>query len=173
MTLISKVNLDGVVINGVEFSYGIPLEEYTPILGEPTRSESPGKPAPYGHRNNVIHLYDHLGLLLREHHATYVIEGIDFLLAPLTATFPTSSPYPGELWVCEIEVYAGMKFKEFASQSAVEFKPYLGCGCYARGERVSIHMSLVAPSRKRGSRKTAISEVAVGFMGANWLSVVG
>jgi hypothetical protein len=172
MTLISETTLDGVVIDGTEFAYGVPLEEYKAVIGEPSRSESPGAPAPYGHRNNVIHFYDHLGLLLREHHATYVISSVKFLLDPLTSMFPTSSPYIGELWVCGVKAYAGMKFKEFADQCEVEFKPHLGHAWYVDGKHISIQVKVVAPSRKRGSRRTVISEVAVAFRGANWLSVV-
>ena len=65
-----------------------------------------------------------------------------------------------------------MKFKEFAEQCEVEFKPHLGHAWYVDGKHISIQFEVVAPSRKRGTRKTAISEVAVCFRGANWLSVV-
>lgn len=168
----SKVTLDGVTIDSVPFTYGVLLDEYEAVLGKPTRSESPGPPAPYGHRNNVIHFYDDNGIFLHEHHKTCLIDSVTFLLDPSTATFKTASPYGGELDVCGVEMHPGMQFKAFAKQASVEFRPMLGHEWFAKGRIVSIHLTVVAPSRKRGSRKTAVSEVAVCFDGAHKLAVV-
>jgi hypothetical protein len=170
-TLVSSVDLERLLINGVAFTYGVPLEEYNDVVGVPSRSESPGPPAPYGHRNNVIHFYDSLGILLREHHATRVISGITFLLETQTSFLPTTLAYQGELWVCGVKVCAGTRFKQFSEKCEVQFTPSLRSAAYADGG-ISIHLTLVAPSRKRGSKKTVISEVAVGFRGAHRFSLM-
>lgn len=171
-TLISKVSLDGIELNGVKVTFGVPLDEYLPILGRPSRSVSHGPPAPYGHRNNVIHFYDRLGLLLREHHETYAIEGIDILLDTFSSRFPTSSPFQGELWVCGVRVVAGMRFAEFENQCEIKFRPHLGHSWYVDGRSISIQLEVVSPLRTKGSRKTNISEVAVGFRGAHRFNIV-
>jgi hypothetical protein len=172
VTFVSDVSLDGIVFDGSRFTYGVPLTEYVAILGSPSRSESPGQPAPYGHRNNVIHFFDNLGLLLYEHHATYLIQGITFLLDPANFPFPTSNAYSGKLYVCGVDVRSGMKFNEFAELCAATFIPSIGGYWHLDGKAVSIGIQLVAPSRKRGSRKTTISEVGVDFKGAHRFSVV-
>jgi hypothetical protein len=65
-----------------------------------------------------------------------------------------------------------MKFKEFDKQCDVVFTPSLKSAAYASGKSISIHFTLVAPSRKRGTKKTVISEVAVGFRGAHRFSLM-
>ena len=171
-TLISSISLESVVFNGIAFTHGVPLADYTSVLDKPSRSELAGPAAPYGHRNGLLHFYDDYGLLLREHHATSVIHGIDFILDPLSFRFPTLKGYSGELIVCGSQVHAGMKIKEFASQCDLEFKSHLGHAWYLDGKLISIQVEVITPSRRRGSRKTVIARVAVGFKGANWLSVV-
>jgi len=167
MTLISEVTLSGVSLDGLEFTHGEFLNEYERLLGTPTRSEMPGPPPPYGHRNNVIHFYDDLGILLREHHATRLIEGIDFLLDPSTSYFPTSSPYSGELWVCGVAVHGGMEFGEFARQCDVPFRPHLGHARYVDGERISIQFEVRRSKVKGRPRAELISQLAVGFRDAH------
>jgi hypothetical protein len=170
--LIIEVSLDGVVINGVSFTCGVPLDDYLAATGNPSRSESPGPPAPYGHRNGVLHFYDKEGLFLREHHDTRVIHAIDILLDPSSSKFPTTQAFSGTLVVCDVEVVAGMKFTDFAEQCEVEFKPHLGHAWYVDGKHISIQFEVVSPSRKRGTRRTEIARVAVGFRGADCRSVI-
>lgn len=165
MTLISKVTLDSVVLNGLEVTHGVPLSVYEHTIGAPTRCVMPGPPPPYGHRNNVIHFYDDLGLLLREHHASHLIEGISILLDISRPMFPTTAPYTGELEVCGVKVHAGMEFSEFAHQTDVPFRPHLGHAWYVDAERLSIQFEVYKV--KRRSKSELISHLAVGFAGAH------
>jgi hypothetical protein len=167
MTLISRVTLDSIVLDGLEVTHGMPLSLYEQALGAPARSVMPGPPPPYGHRNNVIHFYDQLGIILREHHATRLIEGIDFQLEPSKAVFPAASPYRGELWVCGASVHAEMEFDEFADKCEQSFKPHLGHAWYLDGECISIQFEVYSPKEKGQKRKDLITDVAVGFRGAH------
>ena len=56
------------------------MPEYAAVLETPARTEEPSPPAPYGHRNNQIHLFDDLGLYLIEHHATRLVVAVVFVL---------------------------------------------------------------------------------------------
>ncbi|MDZ4821100.1 MAG: hypothetical protein SGJ20_19215 [Planctomycetota bacterium] len=55
-------------------------------FGTPSRIDTGETPAPAGHRNNQIHVYDELGITLNEHHHTR-------LLQLVTCWFATDDPH--------------------------------------------------------------------------------
>lgn len=167
MTLISRITLERVELNGAIASKGEPLEYYSQTLGDPDRWIMPGDPPPYGHRNNVIHFYDRFGILLREHHATRLISSIEFEFDTSASIFPTESAYLGYLDVCGVNVRAEMPFAEFAETCEHEFTPHLGHAYFLDGEKISIQFE-VRPKGAKGKRKQEIiTELAVGFRGAH------
>jgi hypothetical protein len=166
MTLISEITLDGVTFNGVEFAQPLGLDAYKEVLGSPTRSESPGPPAPHGHRNNVLHFYDGLGLLLREHHATYLVDGIEILLEPTRWHFPTVSAYSGKLRVLGVPVDRATEFTSFARRSEVALCLHLGHAWYIDGVSTSIQLE-VYNSTTNSSEIQLISTIAFGFSGSS------
>lgn len=165
-SMTSEISLDGIVINGTQFGCGEPLSAYELVLGHPSRSIMPGPPPPYGHRNNVLHFYDDLGILLREHHSSYLIQEIELGLEPFRLLFPTNYAYTGELTVCSVRVTPGMPFSEFAGKSQVQFHPHLGHAWYVDGEKVSIQMEVYCDESGLEPVEL-ISTVVVGFVGAN------
>jgi hypothetical protein len=167
MKLTSEVDLNGVVLNGVRMGRGEPLQSYERILGPPSRLEMPGAPPPYGHRNNVLHFYDDIGLLLREHHSSYLIQSIDYFFESGKQLFPTRSDYSGELRVLGIEVRRGMDFSEFASHCPTPFKPHLGHAWFFDGDRISIQFEVYRPKGKGAAQRELISALCVGFRGAH------
>lgn len=167
MTLISEVSLDAVVLNGVRISRGELSPSYERILGAPSRSEMPGPPPPYGHRNNVVHFYDDIGLLLREHHSTRLIQGIEFVFEARNRHFPTTSSYTGELSVLGVEVRRGMVFSEFAAHCEMRFKPHLGHAWFLDGDHISIQFEVYTPTRETPAKRDLISALCVGFRGAH------
>jgi len=167
MTLTSEVTFDAVVMNGVRCSRGELLESYERIIGSPSRSEMPGPPPPFGHRNNVIHFYDDFGLLLREHHSTRLIEGVEFLFEPERWHFPTTSPYSGDLLVLGIAVRSGMAFGEFEARCGTVFEPHLGHAWYWDGDRISIQFEVYTPGTTGPARRDVISALCVGFREAH------
>lgn len=165
MILTSEVDLKSTVLNSGRFCKPVRLCDYGQLLGAPTRSESPGPPPPYGHRNNVIHFYDHLGLLLREHHATCLIDGIEFLLEPTQTYFPTTSPYSGVLRVCGVSVDRSTCIDDLVQQCDVQFTPHLGRAWYADGESLSIQLETYLPAGPRSRNVKHIACVSVDFRG--------
>lgn len=161
----SEVTLAGVVLDNVPFDCGKPLKAYEEVLGPPSRSDG-GPPAPYGHRNNVLHYYDELGILLREHHASYLIQGIDLLLEPSQWHFPTTRRFTGKLLVCDVEVHPGMRFRDFARESRVPFQPHLGHAWFVDSEKLSIQLE-VYEDDQAVSTDGLISAVLVGFSDAH------
>lgn len=65
-----------VVIDGLTIVSAPTVEKLHVVLGRPGRIESGETPAPVGHRNNQIHIYDQLGLVFHEHHYTRRAESI-------------------------------------------------------------------------------------------------
>jgi hypothetical protein len=107
--MVAIASLDSLMLDGQQFLMPVGLPEFTAILGQPNRTIEPSPPAPYGHRNNHIHLYDHLGLYLNEHHATGLIGEVTFVLDPTEVPFPVGCPFAGRLRVGEVMVYPGMR----------------------------------------------------------------
>jgi len=143
------------------------LELYKRIIGAPSRSEMPGSPPPFGHRNNVVHFYDDFGLLLREHHSTCLIQGMEFLFEPTRWHFTTTSQYSGELSVFGVQVRSGMAFAEFADCCEMPFKPHLGHAWFWDGERISIQFEIYRPNGNEASGGDLISALCIGFRGAH------
>ena len=75
------ITLDHLVLNGELLVEARPPSLFHNLLGPPSRIFAAGPPAPYGHRNSQIHVYDSLGIFLNEHHYTYAIEAVSFVCA--------------------------------------------------------------------------------------------
>src|SRR5689334_17924441 len=88
---------DGLSLNGHSLDCKLPPGVYWGILGPPTRTFEPSPPAPYGHRNNQIHIYDSEGIYLTEHHASRLIDSINFIFDPSDSPFPIECSYRGSL----------------------------------------------------------------------------
>jgi hypothetical protein len=59
--VIATINLAQLRLNGEDFIDAVSHSMIHDLLGPPTRVIVPGPPAPYGHRNNQVHVYDSLG----------------------------------------------------------------------------------------------------------------
>jgi hypothetical protein len=164
MNLISDLTLDRLSFNGSNFACATTLDAYSSILGIPDRSEPIGPPAPYGHRNNVIHYYDQLGLLLREHHSTRLIDGIEFIFEPSKCMFATKHAYSGELTICGVTIDKGTLFPDFALASQIVFRSHLGHAWYRDGERISIQIEVDQLKRKNSAARERILAIAIGFI---------
>lgn len=69
-------------INGAAITTAPSVEELHAMLGSPSRILEPKRPAPVGHRNNRLHVYDDLGLVFWEHHYTRRIDHCQIVLCP-------------------------------------------------------------------------------------------
>jgi hypothetical protein len=104
----------GLLLNGVAIDREIDLATYQQALGPPSSTISAGGPAPVGHRNNQIHLYDDRGIYLTEHHATRLIGSINFVFECRDAAFSVSHAYDGELLVGPHAIRRGMHLDQLA-----------------------------------------------------------
>jgi hypothetical protein len=122
----ADVSLNGLRLNGRLFSSPVEPPEYVAVLGVPGRVTEPSTPAPFGHRNNQIHLFDEFGLYLIEHHATRLVDAVVFVLWLEKSPFKPANKFCGLLTVGGVRVFPGMLVKEF-SHSTISFEgPILG-----------------------------------------------
>jgi hypothetical protein len=113
----ASVNTDRFVLNGVELTGQRPVRDFHAILGEPTRIVAAGRPAPAGHRNNQLHFYDDDGLYLIEHHYTYTIRSVSFVLWRDEAIHKPTRELSGEFLVGGVPVNAGIAERELIASS--------------------------------------------------------
>jgi hypothetical protein len=99
---------DGLTINGHVFDKKLPLERYQEVLGVPSRTIAAGPPAPAGHRNNQVHIFDAGGIYLTEHHASRLIESVNFIFDPADSAFPIESAFCGNLKIDGKELLPNM-----------------------------------------------------------------
>ena len=107
---------DGMSINGKLFNSELPLERYHEVFGLPSRTIEAGSPAPFGHRNNQVHVFDSQGIYLTEHHASRLIESVNFVFDPLDSPFPIDRAFDGILEVGEQTIRAGMLEADIESE---------------------------------------------------------
>jgi hypothetical protein len=84
----AQLTPDCLHLNGSAIASAGPAAFFYEILGTPSRFTTGGTPAPAGHRNNQIHIYDALGVTLNEHHYTYQVTAITFVFATDESPFP-------------------------------------------------------------------------------------
>jgi hypothetical protein len=113
--VVAVATADGLSINGQLFDNKLPLERYQDVLGPPSRTIDAGPPAPYGHRNNKVHVFDSEGIYLTEHHASRLIESVNFVLDPADSPFPAEKAFDGGLEVDGQTIRAGMSEGEIES----------------------------------------------------------
>ncbi len=106
---------DGLTINGHVFDKKLPLERYQDVLGPPSRTIDAGPPAPVGHRNNQVHVFDSEGIYLTEHHASRLIESVNFVFDPADSPFPIAAAFGGHLEVDGQLIRAGMPERDLDS----------------------------------------------------------
>lgn len=162
-----SVDLESVCIDDRIFSKGESIESYEPYLGLPNRCNLPPLRAPYGHRNNVAYLFDEHGLVLTEHHATYLIQAIYFIFEPADSRYRTQNFFSGDLSVLNTPIRAGMRFEEFGSQCGRNFTSHLGHAWFLDSEGISIQFEVKKSKGKRGLEKGVIQYLCVGFRGAH------
>lgn len=102
-------------MNGELFDAKVVLDHYRTVLGPPSRTIEAGGPAPVGHRNNQVHLFDDAGIYLTEHHASRLVESVNFVLDVSESLFPLEEAFSGSLTVFGLPMYAGMKEEDLPS----------------------------------------------------------
>ncbi len=111
----TRTTIDGTPILTAE-----PVAWFHAIPGSPSRIVPAGPPAPAGHRNNHIHLYDDKGMTLNEHHYSYQIQEVDIVLDTADAIHPTSRPFSGRLEIGGTQLVAGAS-EDILKSSNIKF----------------------------------------------------
>jgi hypothetical protein len=146
-TLITaSATASGLLINGRLFAGKVPLEQYRDAIGRPSRTLDAGAPAPVGHRNNQVHVFDTVGLYLTEHHSSGLIESLNFVFDAAESPFPIDATFRGNLDVAGRHLVRSMSendldhtlFKrDLAGEYSAEYGPcWIGVSTKGRvGER--------------------------------------
>jgi hypothetical protein len=162
----ASVDVARFVLNGVEISGQRPVRDFHSVLGKPTRILG-GPPAPPGHRNNQIHFYDDDGLYLNEHHYTYTIGAITFVLWRDEAIHKTTAELAGGLTVGGVPVQAPLAERQLLA-SSIPFEPQLVRGDWS-WKSGPLYVGVSARGRRGVSgRRSAIRrviEISVCFEG--------
>ena len=95
--LLATTAADGLTICGRVFDRKLPSRRYQDVLGTPSRTIHAGPPPPAGHLNNQVHVFDSLGIYLTEHHASRLIESVNFVFDPASCPFPIKKAFHGVL----------------------------------------------------------------------------
>lgn len=149
-------------MNSVLIKSKVELYHFRPILGCPSRTIEAGGPAPAGYRSNLVHLFDDIGVYLTEHHATCLIESINFVFETSESIFAIAQPFAGSVTVCGVPIVKGMEEAEL---------PLTLCQRYLAGRyeiaggqcTVSIRTEHMRTARRRRSRKRYVTSVSVSL----------
>lgn len=140
---------EGLVINGYLYNRPVEMSQYTAHLGSPERTMEPNPPAPFGHRNNQIHLFSSRGLYLTEHHASRKIESVNFVFDVNASKFPLNCPFKGKLKIFGCDIGPGTTENDLQNCSfhrdlPGEFRMEMG--------RIWAGVSLVGERKPNGKR---------------------
>jgi hypothetical protein len=162
--VIANVSLDGLLLNGRLFQSPVQPAQYAVVLESPVRVVEPSPPAPYGHRNNQIHLFDEIGLYLIEHHAARLVDAVVFVLWKEESAFKPEREYFGELRIGGVRFFPGITPRDYSGGTIAFDGPVLGLW-NARRDRIWIGLNakkLRQPSGRRGKRLRFV-DVSVCF----------
>ena len=159
----AQIGLDGVVLNGYPISEAIPPHRLHEVLGPPDRIVDPAPPAPFGHRNNQIHVYDSLGLYFNEHHSTRLTEDLVFVLWAEEEGYEFSPcrSFSGclRLGGYRIPIEAGES--EVIRDCPIPFQKVLSGSWRAKGERFEVGMDTMGAKMKSGRRSSRRRVVSI------------
>ena len=159
----ADLSLDGLLLNGRLFESPVQPSEYAAVLESPVRVVEPSPPAPYGHRNNQIHLFDEFGLYLIEHHATRLVDGVVFVLWLEESAFKPTREYAGELLIGGVRFFPGMIEKDYSDGSIAFEGSILGLRAKRNGIWIGLNTRRMRrPSGRRG-KDARFVDVSVCF----------
>lgn len=168
----ASVERDITWINGLAIEAAVSPRRLWEVLGEPSRIVDPATPAPFGHRNNQIHVYDRLGLYFNEHHFTRLAQGLTFVLWPEEHrySFCPSLAFAERLRLCGYEVPPVASESDVIRGSGIPFRQYLAGQWGTGGDGFGVGVSAVGarmPSGRR-SRKRRVVSIDVAWPHDPW-----
>jgi hypothetical protein len=134
------------------------------LLGAASRIHSAGPSAPYGQRNNQIHVYDSLGVYFNEHHYTRSLCGMTFVFWPEEQgyAFTPADSFSGRLQLADYDVPRDVSEREVLAKCRLPFKRHLP-GIWALEGRISITLDTRGAKLKSGRRSASRRLVSVNI----------
>jgi len=160
----ADVSLDGLLLNGRLFKSPVRPSEYPEVLEISARIVEPSTPAPYGHRNNQIHMFDELGLYLIEHHATRLVDAVVFVLWLEESPFKPAREYAGQLTIGGVQFFPEMTPRAYSGGTIAFAGPVLGLWTAERnGVWIGLEARGVRQRSGRRSKRLRFVNVSVCF----------
>ncbi len=159
--VLADISFDGLVLNGHLFRTPMEPSEYVVAVGAAARVVEPMTPAPYGYRNNQIHLFDDLGLYLIEDHATRLVDAVAFVLWLEESAFAPAREFSGILTVGGVRFLPGTGPRDYRDGGIAFEGPVLGLWS-ARKDQIWIGLSGKGVRLGSGRRGRQIRFVNVG-----------
>lgn len=161
-----------VIVGGFTIETAPTVAELHAVLGAPSRIDAGERPAPVGHRNNQIHVYDAMGLTFNEHHSTRRAQEICFWFGTEEPRFRFTphQPFTGKLVFDNIVMPLDSEERTFLSTSPLEFAHWLGGSWSYRFEGFAVHVETRGPklgSGRRG-RVRKVIEVSLSWPHDDW-----
>ena len=149
-----EIRLEGIVISGHPIPAAVQPSWLHEMLGIPDRIVDPAPPAPVGHRNNQIHVYDDLGLYFHEHHWTRLAEDLVFVYWPEEECydFTPHQAFSGHLKLRDYFVPAGASESQFIRECPIPFEEYLSAHWRAESGRCLVGMVSKGAKLRSGRR---------------------
>jgi hypothetical protein len=156
------VRHDGIIISGHPIPEAVTPPWLHGLLGIPDRVVDPAPPAPVGHRNNQVHVYDDLGLYFHEHHWTCLAMDLVFVFWPEEEgyAFSPRRAFSGHLKLQDYLVPVGPSESQFIRECPIPFEEYLSGHWRTGGERFAVGMVSKGPrlrSGRRSARRRVVS----------------
>jgi hypothetical protein len=164
LNVTARASTDSFVLNGMPITEAIAPAAIHQLLGEPSRIHSAGPPAPHGHRNNQIHVYDTLGLYFNEHHHTRSLTGISFVFWPEAEGFPFTPAvaFSGKLQLGDYELPSGVFEKQVLTECGLPFREMLS-GIWDLPGMIPMGLDTKGAKLKSGRRSSAKRLVSVSI----------
>lgn len=159
-------------INGLLIETAPSVDELYAVLGQPSRVDTGERPAPVGHRNNHIHVYDESGLTLNEHHYTRRVQCLScwFETDDPPYRFTPRQPFTGRLLLEDVEMPLGGKPGEFFAKSPIKFISEFGGIWTYKFDGFDVHVGTRGAKLRSGRRSKVlrITHVNVSWPHDNW-----
>jgi hypothetical protein len=164
----ARIGLDGVVLNGYPILEGVPPDRLHEILGPPDRIVDPATPAPFGHHNNHIHVYDFLGLYFHEHHYTRLAEDLVFVFwaEEQGYRFSPRQSFSGCLHLNGYRIPVEAIESDVLRDSSIPFERHFRGNWRTKADKFSIGMCTKGARLKSGRRNSRRRVVRVRLAGA-------
>ena len=158
-----EIRLDGITINGRPLPEAVHPPWLHGVLGIPDRVVDPAPPAPVGHRNNQVHVYDDLGLYFHEHHWTRLAMDLVFVFWPEEEgyAFTPRRAFSGHLKLLSYLVPAEASESQFMRECPIQFEEYLSGHWRAGREPFAVGMVSKGTKLRSGRRSTRRRVVSI------------